>query len=82
MPPHQRRRKRLLGRPARQDPAADEGENAQVVAATPTAVTFIMVTIRKNGCTVSTMSEAAKRFIANWESEKHRKTPAVKHNTR
>lgn len=41
-----------------------------------------MDTILKNGYAVSTMGEAPKRFIANWESEKHRKTPAVKHNTR
>ena len=53
-------------------------KNAQVVAETLTAVTFIMDTIRENGYTVSTMGEAAKRFIANWESEKYRKSLAEK----
>ena len=53
-------------------------KNAQVVAETLTAVTFIMDTIRENGYTVSTMGEAAKRFIANWESEKYRKALAEK----
>ena len=32
----------------------------------------------ENGYTVSTMGEAAKRFIANWESEKYRKSLAEK----
>ena len=48
------------------------------VAETLTAVTLIMDTIRENGYTVSTMGEAAKRFIANWESEKYRKSLAEK----
>ena len=47
-------------------------KNAQVVAETLTAVTFIMDTIRE------TMGEAAKKFIANWESEKYRKSLAEK----
>ena len=34
--------------------------------------------IRKNGKTLSTMGEAAKKFIANWESEKYRKSLAGK----
>ena len=48
-------------------------KNAQVVAETLTAVTFIVDTIHENGYTVSTMGKAAKCFIANWESEKYRK---------
>ena len=55
----------------------DEGK-AQVIAETITAVTFIAHTIRKNGLTLSTMGEAAKKFIANWESEKYRKSLAGK----
>ena len=51
---------------------------AQVIAETLTAVTFIADTIRKNGKTMSTMGEAAKKFIANWESEKYRKSLAGK----
>ena len=55
----------------------DEGK-AQVIAETITAVTFIAHTIRKNGLTLSTMGEAAKKFIANWESDKYRKSLAGK----
>ena len=51
---------------------------AQVIAETLTAVTFICRTIQKNGYTLSTMGEAAKAFIANWESEKYRKSLAGK----
>lgn len=51
---------------------------AQVIAETLTAVVFIADTIRKNGKTLSTMGEAAKKFIANWESEKYRKSLAGK----
>lgn len=51
---------------------------AQVIAETLTAVLFIADAIRKNGKTLSTMGEAAKKFIANWESEKYRKSLAGK----
>ena len=51
---------------------------AQVIAETLTAVTFICRTIARNGYHLSTMGEAAKAFIANWESEKYRKSLAGK----
>ena len=51
---------------------------AQVIAETLTAVTFIRRVIEQNGYTLSTMGEAAKAFIANWESEKYRKSLAGK----
>ena len=51
---------------------------AQVIAETLTAVVFIADTIKKHGKTLSTMGEAAKKFIANWESEKYRKSLAGK----
>ncbi len=51
---------------------------AQVIAETLTAVVFICRAIAKNGYTLSTMGEAAKAFIANWESEKYRKSLAGK----
>ena len=51
---------------------------AQVIAETLTAVVFIVRTIEKTGRTLSTMGEAAKAFIANWESEKYRKSLAGK----
>ena len=51
---------------------------AQVIAETLTAVVFICRAIEKNGYTLSTMGEAAKAFIANWESEKYRKSLAGK----
>ena len=51
---------------------------AQVIAETLTAVTFIAHSIKTNGKTLSTMGEAAKNFIANWESEKYRKSLAGK----
>ena len=51
---------------------------AQVIAETLTAVVFIADTIKKAGKTLSTMGEAAKKFIANWESEKYRKSLAGK----
>ena len=38
----------------------------------------IIENIKKAGYTVSTMGEAAKNFIANWESEKYRKSLAGK----
>ena len=51
---------------------------AQVIAETMTAVVFIAETIKKAGYTLSTLGEAAKKFIANWESEKYRKSLAGK----
>jgi ribulose-5-phosphate 4-epimerase/fuculose-1-phosphate aldolase len=52
------------------------GAKALTVAETLTAVLFIKGHIAKAGYTLSTMGEAAKEFIANWESEKYRKTLA------
>ena len=51
---------------------------AQVIAETLTAVLFICHAIERKGYTLSTMGEAAKAFIANWESEKYRKSLAGK----
>ena len=51
---------------------------AQVIAETLTAICFIAEHIEKCGYTLSTMGEAAKHFIANWESEKYRKSLAGK----
>ena len=51
---------------------------AQVIAETLTAVVFICRTIKNSGRTLSTMGEAAQSFIANWESEKYRKSLAGK----
>ncbi|MBE6958112.1 MAG: class II aldolase/adducin family protein [Ruminococcaceae bacterium] len=53
-------------------------KKAQTLVETLTAVFFIMENIKKAGYTVSTMGEAAKKFIANWESEKYRKSLAAK----
>ena len=53
-------------------------KKAQTLVETLTAVFFIMENIQKAGYTVSTMGEAAKNFIANWESEKYRKSLAAK----
>ena len=55
----------------------DEGR-AQVLAETLTAVVFVMEHIQAAGHPLSTMGEAAKHFIANWESEKYRKSLAGK----
>lgn len=46
---------------------------AQTMTETLSAVFFIMENIQKAGYTVSTMSDAARNFISNWESEKYRK---------
>lgn len=51
-------------------------KKAQTLVETLTAVFFIMENIQKSGYTVSTMGESAKKFIANWESEKYRKSLA------
>lgn len=55
-----------------------DGKKAQVMAETLAAVVFIIEHIRAAGYPLSTMGEAAKRFIANWESEKYRKSLAGK----
>lgn len=55
----------------------DSGK-AQVLAETLTAVVFVMSNIARMGHPLSTMGEAAKHFIANWESEKYRKSLAGK----
>lgn len=46
----------------------------RVVTETLAAVLFIQEQIEKKGFTLSTMGEKAKQFIANWESEKYRKS--------
>ena len=51
---------------------------AQVIAETLTAVVFICRQIEAHGYALSTMGEAAKAFIANWESEKYRRSLAGK----
>ncbi len=51
---------------------------AQVIAETLTAIVFIADAIRNKGYTLSTLGEEAKQFIANWESEKYRKSLAGK----
>ena len=55
-----------------------DGKKAKTLAETLTAVFFIMEHIQASGYRVSTMGEAAKSFIANWESEKYRKSLAGK----
>ena len=47
---------------------------ACVITQTLAAVLFIQEQIEQKGYTLSTMGEQAKRFIANWESEKYRKS--------
>ena len=47
---------------------------SRVITETLAAVLFIQEQIEKKGYTLSTMGEQAKRFIANWESEKYRKS--------
>ena len=51
---------------------------AQVIAETLCAIVFIVKNIENNGYTLSTLGEKAKQFIANWESEKYRKSLAGK----
>lgn len=55
-----------------------DAKKAQVLAETLTAVVFIQEHIKTAGHPLSTMGEAAKHFIANWESEKYRKSLAGK----
>lgn len=47
---------------------------ALTLTETLSAVFFIMENVQKSGYTLSTMSDAARNFIANWESEKYRKS--------
>ncbi len=49
-------------------------QKAQALAEVLTGVFFVMEQIKKNGYAVSTMSDAARKFIDNWESEKYRKS--------
>jgi len=51
---------------------------AQVIAETLTCVVYICNTLKATGHALSTMGEAARAFIANWESEKYRKSLAGK----
>jgi len=54
---------------------SDAGEaQTRVVTETIAAVLLIQEQIEKKGYTLSTMGEKAKHFIANWESEKYRKS--------
>ena len=53
-------------------------KKAQTLTETLTAVFFVMEHIKAAGYELSTMGEAAKNFIANWESEKYRKSLAGK----
>ena len=53
-------------------------KKAMTLTETLTAVFFILNNLKKAGYTVETMGEAAKKFIANWESEKYRKSLAGK----
>ena len=53
-------------------------KKALTLTETLTAVFFVMEHIRRSGYGLSTMGEAAKKFIANWESEKYRKALAGK----
>ena len=55
-----------------------DGKKAKVLAETLTAVVFVISHIEAAGYPLSTMGEAAKSFIANWESEKYRKSLAGK----
>ena len=55
-----------------------DSKKAQVTAETLTAIVFIINHIKAAGHPLSTMGEAAKHFIANWESEKYRKSLAGK----
>lgn len=55
-----------------------DAQKARVMAETLTAVVFIIENIRNAGQSLSTMGEAAKQFIDNWESEKYRRSLAGK----
>ena len=47
-------------------------QKTQALTETLTAVFYIIEQVQKAGYQVSTMSAAARNFIANWESEKYR----------
>ncbi len=49
-------------------------QKAQALTEVLTAIFFIMEQVQKMGYQVSTMNDAARNFIANWESEKYRRT--------
>ena len=49
-------------------------KKAMTLTETLSAVFFIWENVEKAGYTVSNMSAAARNFIANWESEKYRKS--------
>lgn len=51
---------------------------ARTTEETLCAVLFILETLKAHGRAVSTMGEQAKRFIANWESERYRKSLSQK----
>lgn len=51
---------------------------AQVIAETLTCVVYICETLKKSNHALCTMDDAARSFIANWESEKYRKSLAGK----
>ena len=53
-------------------------QKAQAIEETIAAVLFIAENIQKNGYSLRPMGDAAKNFIANWESEKYRKSMAGK----
>ena len=55
----------------------DEGK-AQTLTEILTAVFFVMEQIQVAGYSLSTMGDSAKSFIANWESEKYRRSLAEK----
>ncbi len=50
-----------------------ERHRAQVIEETLLAVTFIISTLKRADKPLSVMGEAARSFIANWESEQYRK---------
>ncbi len=55
-------------------------KKAQALTETLTAVFFIIEHVQKAGYNVSTMSDAARNFISNWESEKYRSSLNEKKN--
>ena len=54
---------------------------ARTIEETLAAILYIVRTVESRGLVVSRMSDAGKDFIANWESEKYRKTLAQKGGT-
>lgn len=49
-------------------------QKARAIEETVAAVLFIAETVSKKRCTLCSMGDAAKKFIASWESEKYRKS--------